>query len=179
MSSWLSRGIVFLLLPLPFGCSRSDTSQTVARTQPEAIESMSIPEPYQVEITGQKYRWHVRYPGPDGALDSPDDFTDERDVHVPVGVETVLQLRSADYVYLLSLPQFHLKEIAVPTLDFTLTLRPTAVGEYDLDGDEFCGDPHPELKGSLIVQSIPQFEDWVRQQSALSESKAGESTKVR
>lgn len=174
MSCRLSGWMVFLFWLL--GCSQSDTPETGAQTPSNTNKSISIPEPYRIEITGGKYRWHVRYPGPDGVLDSPDDIAVERDLHVPLGIEIELQLKSNDYVYLLSLPQFHLKQIAVPTLDFTLTFRSDEIGEFDLDGDEFCGDPHPELKGLLFVQSRAQFETWVREQESLQATKATESS---
>ena len=85
-----------------------------------------------------------------------------RDVHIPVQTDVVLVLRSEDYVYTLALPQFGLKEIAVPTLEFRLDFRPPDAGRFPLLGDQLCGDPHPDLQCGLVVESRDQFLKWLK-----------------
>src|SRR4029077_9337405 len=109
------------------------------------------------------YRWHVRYPGEDGRLVTEGAALTLRDVHVPVQTKVILVLKSTDFVYTLALPQFGLKEIAVPDLEFRMEFRSTVAGRFELIGDELCGDPHPELRGVLIVEPVDRFLSWLHE----------------
>ena len=158
------------VIGLMTGCSSSAclTSLTPGNGAAPANEIL-IPQPYRIEITGDQYQWHVRYPGFDGVLATSDDVMTGPVVHVPENTEIIFQLKSTDFVYLLSLPQFRLKEIAVPGLDFSITFRPDTMGEFAREGDDLCGDSHPEMTGRLIVESRPQFVSWLRQQAVTNE----------
>lgn len=125
--------------------------------QEPPIQSMTV------EITGHDYKWIVRYPGEDGKLETPDDVFGRQDLHVPVGVETTVLLKSRDYVYTFALPDMNCREIAVPDLEFTLRFKPDAAGTYELVGDNMCGSTHPDLLGKLVVQTAPEFRAWLRE----------------
>jgi heme/copper-type cytochrome/quinol oxidase subunit 2 len=118
-------------------------------------------EPYEIEITGSKDRWHVRYPGVDGRLASGSKVRTIRNIHVPLRTTIVFVLKSTDYVYVLSLPQYRLKEIAVPELEFRMEFRAEDPGRFALVGDPLCGDPNVEMQGQLIVEARDQFVDWL------------------
>ena len=173
MKTWRRkcRIAVWLLITLLFnGCFDGSFSQSqvpVGHENNASVEGnpVQIPEPYTIEITGTDYRWRVRYPGIDGLLATNDDVIRFRDVHIPTETNVELVLKSADFVYGLALPEFQKREIAVPNLEFRVCLRPTVSGTYALNGDEFCGDPHPELTGVLIVESRERFQQWLVQQS--------------
>ena len=111
-----------------------------------------------VRVTGKDYRWHFRYPGPDGTLDTADDVVTRKNLVLPVGTSTTLLLHSGDYLYTLALPRWALKEIAVPDMVFTLQFETDAVGTYELLGDQFCGYAHQDLMGKLIVQTHEDFQ---------------------
>jgi len=156
------------LLAVSAGCS--NTSEPVSDSRsPTLIDLPSNPavihQPYYIEVTGHEYRWEVRYPGADGLLATDDDVLTVRNVHVPQGTDVVLLLKSLDYVYVMALPQFGLKEIVVPTLEFRMSFHSQAVGQFAMLGDELCGDPHPELKGFLIVEPREDFLKWFKLQS--------------
>ena len=155
------------LLVVSAGCS--DTGEPVPDSR--AATSLGSPsasdvirEPYCIEVTGHEYHWDVRYPGADGLLATDDDRLTVRNVHVPQGTDVVLLLKSLDYVYVMKLPQFGLKEMAVPTLEFRMSFHPQEAGQFALLGDELCGDPHPELKGHLIVEPREHFLAWLNRQ---------------
>lgn len=108
---------------------------------------------FEVEITGQDFEWHVRYPGPDGRLGTQDDLFGWQDLHVPLGARTRIHLRSRDYIYNLALPHLGLKEVAVPDLEFSLEFEARLAGDFELRGDQMCGWTHPKLLGTLHVES--------------------------
>ena len=114
-----------------------------------------------IEVRGDNYRWFVRYPGADDVLHSGDDIVVQRDLILPIHVDTHLHLKSNDLVYSLSLPHLGLKEIAVPELDFGLNFKPEQVGTFALRGDQLCGYSHTNLIGQLIVKSADDFDAWL------------------
>jgi heme/copper-type cytochrome/quinol oxidase subunit 2 len=157
-----------------FGCgeaSRGDLETDVVSSEtPQRSLRIATPigSPYVIEITGHEYRWHVRYPGEEWDAASSGEARALRDVHVPADTEIDLVLKSRDFVYSLSLPQFQRHELAVPDLEFHLKFLPRMIGRFELIGDEFCGDPHPDLTGALVVDSQDQFLKWLNDQHSTS-----------
>ena len=114
-----------------------------------------------VRMTGDDYRWTVRYPGLDRRLDTDDDVLGTQDLNVPEGTEVRVLLESGDYVYTIAVPEFDLKEIAVPDMAFELRLPASEPGSFQLIGDHLCGYDHPELIGTLVVQTRTDYERWM------------------
>jgi heme/copper-type cytochrome/quinol oxidase subunit 2 len=146
------------------GCSCSETPTAVAPPEP----FIPIAQPYVIEVTGEQYRWQIRHPGSDGMLHTSDDVVTPRDIHIPAETDVSIVVKSSDYVYSLAIPDFKLHEMAVPQLELRMNLRTGAAGEFPLIGDEFCGDPHPELTGSVVVESRDAFRTWLLDQSRQS-----------
>jgi cytochrome c oxidase subunit 2 len=151
------RGHWIWALGLWLGLSASGTDQ--------AEGTASDSSPLQIDVTGYRFRWHVRYPGADAQLGTKDDAWGERDVRVPTDQEVELILHSRDYLYSLALPHLALKEIAVPDLSFLIKLAPQPVGSFELRGDQFCGYSHAELIGELLVMPRAEFESWTAERS--------------
>jgi cytochrome c oxidase subunit 2 len=116
-----------------------------------------------VELTGDKGTWHVRYPGPDGRLDTPDDLIGGHDLHLPARTQVRLELRSRDAVYFFGVPGLGLNEAAVPDLAFALDFGTGEPGTFELRQDQICGRSHPDLKGRLVVEPLSTFADWLEQ----------------
>ena len=110
-------------------------------------------EPFHVRVTGQNFRWHIRYPGPDRSLDTDDDLIGQRHLHLPSESEIRLELCSDDYVYSMYLPEYELVEIAFPGHPFLVELTTESPGTSRLMGSQMCGYTHDELLGDLVVLS--------------------------
>ncbi len=121
----------------------------------------SDPDVLVVRMTGDDYRWGVRYPGRDGRLDTRDDVLDSRNLNVPEGTKVRVLLESRDYVYTLAVPEFGLKEIVVPDMAFELWLPASEPGSFQLLGAHMCGYDHPELIGTLVVRTRSDYERWL------------------
>jgi heme/copper-type cytochrome/quinol oxidase subunit 2 len=165
-------GIWIGLAIVPWGCSDSTgpgaqlpISDLSPETTQRDLEVPPIHEPYRIEITGNKDRWHVRYADREGLFGEPGEGPIARDVHVPLETDIVLVLKSNDFVYTLELPNFALKEIAVPKLEFRMEFRPPDAGRFPMLGDQLCGDAHPELQGDLIVEPRDHFLQWLNDHS--------------
>ena len=109
------------------------------------------------ELVGQKYRFHFRYPGEDGALHTDDDRFGSRNLYVPEDAVIQLRLNSSDYIYTVEIPELDVYEVAVPDLTFDVQFVAKPVGSHDLLGSQMCGYDHSDLLGKLIVQSPSEF----------------------
>lgn len=134
---------------------------------PRATPNPKVPFPgtYVIEVTGSDRRWQVHYPGLAPARPGKR-VSGARNIHVPLGTRVVLLLKSRDYVYTLAIPDFGLKEIAVPQHEFQLEFRPKQAGRVELVGEHLCGDPFTELDGELVIVPQERFRDWLRQTPA-------------
>jgi heme/copper-type cytochrome/quinol oxidase subunit 2 len=113
-----------------------------------------------IEVTGSNNLWQVRYPAPaDGRLAKH--VHDVRNIHVPLGTQVILALSSQDYVYTLAIPDYGLKEIAVPEHEFRMEFRPRAAGRLELVGEHFCGDPFSGISGHLVIEPQDRFLAWL------------------
>ncbi|MBX3444322.1 MAG: hypothetical protein KF774_18105 [Planctomyces sp.] len=123
-----------------------------------ARRKIELPEPFRIEITGAGKQWQVRYPDLD-LLGGPDAAIIQQDIPVPGDRELQFVLKSEDYVYTLEIPAHQKKEIAVPTLEFRMTLEPQEPGTLEYVGEPMCNDPHSPMNGRLIIESADRFLD--------------------
>lgn len=118
--------------------------------------------PLKVEVTGEHYEWTFRYPGSDGVLGTVDDY-ERNTFHVPVGATTTIVLKSNDYIYAFGLPDFDVRQMAVPDLEFEMVFEAKAPGTFELRGNQMCGYRHAGLSGELTVETKAAFRAWERE----------------
>ena len=114
-----------------------------------------------VLVTGNQFNWHITYPGADGILRTADDIQAIRHLHLPLDTRVRLSLTSEDYLYSLALPDWNLKEIAVPDLSFSLEFETDQIGRFELRGDQLCGFSHPNLMATVTVETSSDFNIWL------------------
>lgn len=130
--------------------------------------------PLVIRVTGSDYEWHIRYPGPDGVLDTEDDRFARRNLHLPAGTAVVLDLRSDDYVYSLFLPEQDVLETAVPGMPYEVLVEAGTPGSFELIGSQMCGYTHPLLLGEVVIEAAEDFRKWLaRQASQDASSRSG------
>ncbi|MCP4205364.1 MAG: cytochrome-c oxidase [bacterium] len=143
-----------------------------------------------VEVTPEQFAWNVRYPGADGVfgetdsslieLNNPigvdpedprgkDDYTAINQIHVPVGRPVRVRLRSKDVIHSFFLPQFRVKQDAVPGMTIEVWFVPTKTGRYELPCTELCGLGHYRMKGFFNVLTAEDFETWKSETFAAEE----------
>jgi cytochrome c oxidase subunit II len=122
--------------------------------------------PLAVEVLAQQWAWNIRYAGPDGVFDTPDDVVTLDDLHLPVDRPVVIQLRSKDVVHSFYLPNFRVKQDALPGFTTRLWLQAKAQGVFELGCAQHCGASHYKMRGLVTVESADSFAAWQSQQSA-------------
>jgi cytochrome c oxidase subunit II len=146
----------------------------------------SIPaDVMNIEITAQQFAWNIRYAGPDGRFgrtdpklmdDSvgnyvgidpkdpagTDDILTQNIMAVPVNRAIRIVLRSKDVTHSFFVPQFRVKQDAVPGLGIPVHFTPMKIGEYEIACAELCGMQHYKMRGRLQVLPEPEFATWLR-----------------
>jgi cytochrome c oxidase subunit 2 len=144
-----------------------------------AIESQQVwsqvrgappPPDLEIEVTGEQFAWNVRYAGADGVLQTGDDITTINQLHLPVDQTVLFHLKSKDVIHSFFVPQFRMKQDAVPGITGRLWVLATKTGSYEVACAELCGLGHYRMRGFLIVEPAEAFQAWLAQQLAEQES---------
>ena len=125
-----------------------------------SVEEQQLPSPYQIEITGKDYEWHIVYPGQDGILYTSDDIFDQQNLNLPVATDVELILKSQDYLYFLEIPHFRQINMAVSDQIHHIRFQPMDTGTYDLRGSQMCAYTHEKLLGKVHVYRPFWFSFW-------------------
>ena len=119
-----------------------------------------------LRVAAKQFEWNVTYPGPDEKLDTADDFVKRNQLHVPVGRAVRIDLSSDDVIHSFFLPDFRVKQDAVPGMVIPVWFEPTTTGEYALGCAELCGLGHYRMRGSMTVHESAAFDSWVAEETS-------------
>jgi cytochrome c oxidase subunit 2 len=75
------------------------------------------------------------------------------EITIKQGEQIILELTALDFVHGFSLPDFNMRTDIMPGKVTTLALTPTEVGRFTFLCDNFCGDGHETMNGSIIVEA--------------------------
>src|SRR5262245_23327605 len=120
----------------------------------------------QIEVTAEQFAWNIRYPGPDGKFNTPDDIVTLNQLHFPVGQKVVVSLHSKDVIHSFFLPEFRVKQDAVPGMTTKVWFDASHVGHWEIACAELCGLGHYRMKGFLTADSPEDFQKWLAEQAA-------------
>ena len=119
----------------------------------------------QVDVTAEQFAWNIRYPGPDGKFGTADDIVTLNQLHFPVGQKVVVSLHSRDVIHSFFLPEFRVKQDAVPGMTTKVWFDASHVGHWEIACAELCGLGHYRMKGFLTADSKEDFDKWLAEQA--------------
>ncbi|MBC7530992.1 MAG: cytochrome c oxidase subunit II [Oligoflexus sp.] len=114
-----------------------------------------------IRIIGQQWAWRFIMPGADNVLGTKDDIETVDELHVKVDTTYHYKLESVDVLHDFSVPQFRLKQDAIPGRIMTGWFKPTKVGHFDIQCAEICGIGHGIMMGKLFVDSAEEYDKWI------------------
>ena len=151
-----------------------------------------------VQVTGEQFAWNVHYPGPDrvfGRTDvklldlqsnplgldrtdpaAKDDVTTLNQLYVPVNQPVVVKLRSKDVIHSFGVPEFRVKQDAIPGFTIPMWFIPTMTTaemrtqtgnpefQYEIACAQLCGIGHARMRGFVTVQTAEEFQKWLQEQ---------------
>ncbi|MDG3006601.1 cytochrome c oxidase subunit II [Paludisphaera mucosa] len=117
--------------------------------------------PVLAELTGRQFQWMMKYPGPDGRLNTPDDLFTVNDLHFVKDRTALIHLKSADVIHSFFLPQMRIKQDAVPGMTIPVWFDCDRAGRYELACAELCGWGHYKMRGDVVVHETErEFQEW-------------------
>lgn len=105
-----------------------------------------------VNVTGMQFAW---------LFDYPDSGVNAGELHVPVGADVQLNLSATDVIHSFWVPQFRLKQDAIPGIPTQLRFVATKPGTYPVVCAELCGGYHGSMRSQVIVHTPEEFESWL------------------
>jgi cytochrome c oxidase subunit II len=113
------------------------------------------PPQFMVNATGLQYAWIFTYPGTE---------ITSGELHVPIGQEVMVNLSANDVIHAFWVPEFRLKQDAIPGRQSEIRFTPNRVGEYPLICAELCGPYHGAMRTKVFVDTPEAFEAWKQEQ---------------
>ena len=124
------------------------------------IKMQQPPSDMLIEVTAKQFNWQITYPGPDGKFGTADDKTFLDEMHVPVNKVVHVRLRSQDVIHSFFVPQFRMKQDAVPGHEILQWFEATKPGKYELPCAELCGFGHSGMRGWIYVHTPAEYTKW-------------------
>jgi cytochrome c oxidase subunit II len=149
-----------------------------------SINSAAPADAMLIEVTGQQFAWNVRYPGPDGVLgktdgskaslenpigldkaDPPaqDDVMLLNNLYLAVDRPVRLRIRSMDVIHSFFLPNFRVKQDAIPGMTTEIWFTPKEAGRWEIACAEHCGLGHYRMKGLVHVVRADGFDQALKE----------------
>jgi cytochrome c oxidase subunit 2 len=151
-----------------------------------------------VQVTAEQFAWNVHYAGPDGVfgrtnitlldmqtnplgLDrsdpaAKDDITTLNQLYLPVNRPIIVRLRSKDVIHSFGVPEFRVKQDAIPGFTIPIWFVPTVTTaemrtrtanpefQYEIACAQLCGLGHARMRGFVTVQTAGEFQTWMDEQ---------------
>lgn len=110
------------------------------------------PAQMEVNVSGMQYAWLFEYPGTDIVAG---------ELHIPVNTDVQLNLSAVDVIHSFWVPQFRLKQDAIPGHATTLRFVATKKGTYPIVCAELCGAYHGGMRAEIVVDSPEDYATWL------------------
>ena len=111
----------------------------------------------EVNVAGMQYAWIFTYPNT-GIVDG--------ELHVPVDADVQLNISAKDVIHSFWVPQFRLKQDAIPGKQTELRFVANKPGTYPVVCAELCGGYHGAMRTQVIVHTPEDYQAWVDQRVA-------------
>ena len=192
-SSYLEGGVLVVELVLLFAFSVPLWAARVDHVPPEN-------EALVVHLTAEQFAWNVRYAGPDGVFgrtdvelldlqtnplgidrsDPPakDDVTTLNQLYLPANRPIIVKLRSKDVIHSFNVPEFRVKQDAIPGLTIPVWFIPNVTTaemrsrtgnpefQYEIACAQLCGLGHYRMRGFVTVLAPEEFQKWMDEEQA-------------
>jgi cytochrome c oxidase subunit 2 len=133
------------------------------------IKMSAPPSDFVVQVNAKQFNWQVKHPNSEKV------FLDE--MHVPVNKVIHVNLTSQDVIHSFFVPQFRIKQDAVPGRSILAWFEVTKPGKYEWPCAELCGFGHSGMRGWIYVHSAEDYKKWAAENLA-ADAKPAADTKV-
>jgi len=164
-----------------------------------------------VQVTAEQFAWNFHYAGPDkifgrrdikliDAQENPlgidrsdpaakDDITTLNQLYLPVNTPILVRLRSKDMIHSFGVPEFRVKQDAIPGLTIPTWFIPNVTTaemrrrlgkddfQYEIACAQLCGLGHYRMRGYVTVLGADEFQKWIQDEEEKLKSAAADPFK--
>jgi cytochrome c oxidase subunit 2 len=105
-----------------------------------------------VYVTAKKWMWKFAYPVGARSI---------AQLYVPAGRPVKLVMTSRDVIHSFFVPEFRVKQDAVPGRFTTLWFEAVAPGRYPILCTQYCGTGHSTMRGEVVALAPADFDLWL------------------
>ena len=203
-SSYLEVGVALVEAVLLFGFAIPLWAARVDRMPAES-------DALVVQVTAEQFAWNIHYAGPDkifgrrdikliDAQENPlgidrsdpaakDDITTLNQLYLPVNTPILVRLRSKDMIHSFGVPEFRVKQDAIPGLTIPTWFIPNVTTaemrsrlgkddfQYEIACAQLCGLGHYRMRGYVTVLGAGEFQKWIQDEEEKLKSAAADPFK--
>jgi len=166
------------------------------------VDAFPDPEmdPFEVRVLGMQFAWVSHYPGPDKVFGktSPDLVDDEEENYIgldasdpaaaddivtygelmlPKGRQALIHLTTRDVIHSFSLPEFRVKQDAIPGMSIPVNFTPIMTTEefrekigneervFQIACAQLCGNLHYFMRGTLTIETPEVVAEWIESEA--------------
>jgi cytochrome c oxidase subunit 2 len=118
------------------------------------VKNEDLPQAHRtIDVTGVQFVWSFAY---------PDDGVDRvGELYVPIGETLELKLHAEDVIHSFWVPEWRVKQDAVPGTVQRIVVTPTEIGKFPVICTELCGIGHSTMRSWVNVVSPEEFQQWL------------------
>ena len=125
------------------------------------------PNELVVNVTGEQFTWTFQYPEED---------VQSNELVLPVDRPVFFQINAKDVLHSFWVPDFRMKQDAVPGIETVTRVTPTHEGTFPVVCAELCGIGHATMRQQVRVIPTEEFEAWVEERKQGGEVPTGGDT---
>lgn len=122
-----------------------------------------------VNVTGMQYAWIFNY---------PESNVTSGELHVPIGKDVQLNLSAIDVIHSFWVPQFRLKQDALPGIPTELRFVAIKTGDYPVFCAELCGSYHGAMRTRVIVHTQEEYDSWLQENQVAQQQDLNQAVAV-
>ncbi|MHC5610820.1 MAG: cytochrome c oxidase subunit II [Nostoc sp.] len=142
---------------------------SVAPTIGGSPDRTGNPAELRVNVTGLQYAWIFTY---------PETGITTGEMHVPIGREVKINMTANDVIHAFWVPEFRLKQDAIPGRQSEIRFTPKKAGDYVLICAELCGPYHGAMRAPVVVETEEAFGKWQQEQLVASKETLNQAIAV-
>jgi len=116
------------------------------------------PAQLTIEVIAHQWWWEVRYP--------EQQITTANEIHLPVGRQVMVMLKSADVIHSFWIPNLAGKTDVIPGSNNSMWLQADRSGTWRGQCAEYCGVQHAHMDLTVVAEPGAVFARWVANQRA-------------
>ena len=118
-------------------------------------DAVKKPAELTINVSGMQYAWLFTY---------PDNDVTTGELHLPIGKTVEINMTASDVIHAFWIPEFRVKQDAIPGRQTNLRFTPRKAGDYQLICAELCGPYHGVMKSQVVVETQAAFDSWMQEQ---------------